>query len=100
MTSLATVNNVGANSRYCNTNPREGMRKMAESKIICVTCQRDFPNDLDADKSPRYLCQGPLLPKSDDAFDFASEVQRMLWYIQAIAEVTRYGENKDIEEST
>jgi hypothetical protein len=24
----------------------------------------------------------------------------MLWYIKAIAEVTRYGENKDIEEST
>jgi hypothetical protein len=75
---------------------------MAESQspIICVTCQREFPDDLKADDSPRYFAQSPLLPRADDAFDFASEVQRMRWYIKAIAEVTRYGENKGIEERT
>jgi hypothetical protein len=30
---------------------------MAESQspIICVTCHREFPDDLDADNSPRYF---------------------------------------------
>ena len=75
---------------------------MAESQspILCVTCQRSFPDDLKADDAPKYFCQGPLLPQSDSAHDFASEVQRMLWYIKAISEALRYGDNKDLEEDT
>jgi len=48
----------------------------AKSPIICVTCTRPFSDDLKADDAPRYFAQGPLLPKTDDAYDFKCEVQR------------------------
>jgi hypothetical protein len=75
---------------------------MAESKspIICVTCQREFPDDLDAEKSPRYFAQYSLLPKADDAFDFASEVQTLCRYIKAISDVMSYGDHKEVEQGT
>jgi hypothetical protein len=75
---------------------------MAESQspIICVTCHREFPDDLDAEKSPRYFVQSPLLPKTDDAYDFGCEVQRMLGYIKAISDALRYGDNKEVQPET
>jgi hypothetical protein len=75
---------------------------MADSKspIICVTCQREFPDDLDADKSPRYFAQYSLLPKADEAFEFASEVQSLCRYINAIAEVLSWGDHNNIETRT
>ena len=75
---------------------------MAESKspIICVTCQRSFPDDLDADNSPRYFAQYGLLPKSDDAFDFASEVQNICRYMKAISDVMYFGDLQHVEQRT
>jgi hypothetical protein len=71
----------------------------ARSPIICVTCQRSFPDDLDAEKSPRYFAQYSLL-QADDAFDFASEVQNICRYIKAIADVLSYGDHKEVEQET
>ena len=75
---------------------------MAESKspIICVTCHRTFPDDLNQDDAPRYFAQLPLLPRTDDAYDFGWEVNQMLGYIKAVATVLRYGENKNVEPET
>jgi hypothetical protein len=75
---------------------------MAESKspIICVTCKREFHDDLDADNYPRYVAQYSRLPKRDEAFEFASEVQTLCRYIKAISDVMHYGDNKEIEEDT
>jgi hypothetical protein len=75
---------------------------MAESKspIICVTCTRPFPDDLKQEDSPRYFAQYSLLPKSDDAFDFASEVQTLLRYMEAISSVWSHGDHKDVEQDT
>jgi hypothetical protein len=82
----------------------QGAKAMAESPlpspIICVTCQRSFPDDLDAEKSPRYFAQYSLLPKADDAFDFASEVQSLCRYIKAIADVMSYGDHKEVDQRT
>lgn len=75
---------------------------MAESKspIICVTCQREFPDDLKADDSPRYFAQYSLLPRTEDAFDFATEAQSICRYIKAIADVLSFGEHKEVEQET
>jgi hypothetical protein len=72
----------------------------ATSPIICVTCQHEFPDDLEAENSPRYFAQGPLLPKTDDAYDFGCEVQRMCGYIKAVSDVLRYGEHKEVQPET
>lgn len=72
----------------------------SQSPIICVTCRREFPDDLDAEKSPRYVAQYSLLPKRDEVFEFASEVQTLCRYIKAISDVMHYGDNKEIEEDT
>lgn len=72
----------------------------AHARIICVTCQREFPDDLNPDDSPRYFAQAPLLPKTDDAYDFGCEVQRMCGYIKAIADVLSYGDNKEVAPET
>jgi hypothetical protein len=78
------------------------MNTMAESKspIICVTCQRPFPDDLKAEDSPRYFAQYSLLPKRDEAFEFASEVQTLCGYIKAIADALRYGDHKEVDQDT
>ena len=68
-----------------------------ESPIICVTCQREFPDDLNQDDSPRYFAQYGLLPKRDDAFDFASEVQNICRYMKAISGVMAFGDHKEVE---
>ena len=75
---------------------------MAESKspTICVTCARSFPDDLDADKSPRYFAQYSLLSKADEAFECASEVQSLCRYIKAISDVLGYGGHKEVEQAT
>jgi len=72
----------------------------AKSPITCVTCQREFPDDLKADDASRYFAQYSLLPKTDDAFDFATEVQSLCEYIKAISDVLRYRDHKEIEEKT
>jgi hypothetical protein len=72
----------------------------SQSPIICVTCEREFPDDLKPDDSPRYFVQGPLLPRTDDMYDFGCEVQRMCGYIKAIADVLRYGDNKEVQPET
>lgn len=72
----------------------------SQSPIICVTCHREFPDDLEAEKSPRYFGQYSLLPKRDDAFDFASEVQNLCRYSKAISDVMSYGDHTDIEQNT
>jgi hypothetical protein len=71
-----------------------------KSAVICVTCQRSFPDDLDPKKSPRYFAQYSLLPKTDDAFDFASETQTICEYLKAVADVMRYSDYKDVEDKT
>jgi hypothetical protein len=71
-----------------------------KSPIICVTCHREFPDDLDADKSPRYFAQYSLLPKRADAVDFASEVQTLCRYMKAISDVMAYGDHKEVEQGT
>ena len=71
-----------------------------QSPVICVTCTRPFSHDLKPDRSPRYFAQGPLLPRTDDAYDFGCEVTRILHHIKAIAEALRYGENKEVEPKT
>jgi hypothetical protein len=71
-----------------------------ESPIICVTCQRDFPDDLKAENSPRYFAQYSLLPRTEDAFDFASETQTICEYLKAVADVMRYSDHKEIEDKT
>jgi hypothetical protein len=68
----------------------------AKSPILCVMCQREFPGDLDAEQSPRYFAQNPLLPKTDDAYDFGCEVQRMLGHIKAIVDVLAFGDHKEV----
>jgi hypothetical protein len=72
---------------------------MAESKspIICVTCQRSFPDDLTADHAPRYFAQGPLLPRSDDDHDFKNEADNILSFIESVSYVTRYAEEVEDE---
>ena len=72
----------------------------SQSPIICVTCQRPFPDDLKAEDSPRYFGQFPLLPKSDDAHDFGSEVRHITEFISAIADVLSYGDHKEVEQKT
>jgi hypothetical protein len=74
---------------------------MAESKspIICVTCQRSFPEDLKADDSPRYFAQSPLLPRRDDDQDFLTESVRITEFINAIGEALVFGK-KEIEDDT
>jgi hypothetical protein len=62
----------------------------SKSPIICVTCQRSFPEDLKAEDSPRYFAQGPLLPRSDDDHDFKDEADNILSFIESISYVTRY----------
>jgi hypothetical protein len=75
---------------------------MAESKspIICVTCQRSLPDDLKSEDAPKYFSQGPLLPRSDSAHAFGSEVGSICEYIKAIADVIRYDADKEIEPDT
>ena len=72
---------------------------MAESKspIICVTCQREFLDDLKADDAPRYFAQGPLLPRSDDAHDFKDEANTIVSYIESVSYVTRYSQEVEDE---
>jgi hypothetical protein len=65
---------------------------MAESKspIICVTCKREFPDDLKAEKSPRYFAQEPLLPRTDDDHDFKDEATTIVRFIESVSYVTRF----------
>jgi hypothetical protein len=55
-----------------------------KSPIICVTCKREFPDDLNQDNSPRYFAQGPLLPRSDDAHDFKDEATHIVRFIESV----------------
>lgn len=70
---------------------------MSESKspVICVTCKRPFPPGITSEDSPRYFAQSPLLPKSDDPHDFATEAQTIVGYVKAVANVVAYT-NKEI----
>jgi hypothetical protein len=74
---------------------------MADSKspIICVTCQRALPDDLNADDSPRYFAQSPLLPRRDDDYDFLTESVRITEFINAIGEALVFSE-KEISDET
>lgn len=72
----------------------------AKSPIICVTCKREFPDDLKADDSPRYFAQYSLLPKSDEAFEFTSEAQNILRYMKAISSVWAFDNHKHVENDT
>lgn len=65
---------------------------MAELKspIICVTCKRPFPDDLQVEDSPRYFAQENLLPRSDEDHAFTNEATVILSYIESVTYVTRY----------
>ena len=38
----------------------------------------------------------PSYPKTDDAYDFGCEVQRMLGHIKAIVDVLAFGDHKEV----
>jgi hypothetical protein len=65
---------------------------MPESKspIICVTCRRSFPDDLEPDDAPRYFAQDPLLPRSSDEDHFVNEATNILGFIETITHVTQH----------
>src|SRR5262245_29875544 len=70
----------------------------SQSPVICVTCQRPLPLGTKREDAPKYFAQGPLLPQSDSADDFAGEARPINSYIKAVSYVLRYSEDKDIPE--
>jgi hypothetical protein len=62
----------------------------SQSPIICITCQRSFPDDLKVEDAPRYFVQESLLPRSDEDISFTNEALVILSYIETVSHVTRH----------
>jgi hypothetical protein len=62
----------------------------SQSPIICVTCQRPFPDDLKKEDAPKYFAQENIFPRSDDDHAFSNEAATMVRYIESVTYVTRY----------
>jgi len=80
---------------------RQGARKAvgSHSPIICVTCQREFPDDFDGDKTLRVFVQYHRHPTASDWDGFGNEAKTITSYITAVADLMRYAD-QEIEDET